>query len=53
VLPELKARGKCVLVITHDDHYFSLADRVIKLDYGQLVYDRRNSAESLEALLEA
>ena len=39
LLPELKARGKTILVITHDDHYFHLADRVIKLDYGQIVSD--------------
>lgn len=37
LLPELKARGKTVLVITHDDQYFGVADRVLKLDYGQLV----------------
>lgn len=36
LLPDLKARGKAVLVITHDDHYFDLADRLIKLDYGKL-----------------
>jgi putative ATP-binding cassette transporter len=36
LLPELKARGKTVLVITHDDRYFGLADRLIKLDYGKL-----------------
>ncbi len=39
LLPDLKARGKTVLVITHDDHYFHLADRVIKLDYGQIASD--------------
>ncbi|MDR5776818.1 MULTISPECIES: cyclic peptide export ABC transporter [unclassified Caballeronia] len=37
LLPDLKARGKTVLVITHDDRYFALADRYIKLDYGQIV----------------
>jgi putative ATP-binding cassette transporter len=26
-----------VVVITHDDRYFHLADRYVKLDYGQLV----------------
>jgi putative pyoverdin transport system ATP-binding/permease protein len=36
LLPELKARGKTVLVISHDDKYFDVADRVIKLDYGKL-----------------
>ena len=39
-LPELRDRGKTVLVISHDDHYFHLADRVIKLDYGKIEYDR-------------
>jgi putative pyoverdin transport system ATP-binding/permease protein len=37
LLPELKARGKTVLVITHDDRYYHIADRVIKLDYGTVV----------------
>jgi len=37
MLPELKARGKTVLVISHDDRYYHLADRTMKLDYGQLV----------------
>ncbi len=36
LLPELKRRGKTVLVISHDDKYFHVADRVIKLDYDQL-----------------
>ena len=36
LLPELRARGKAVLVITHDDRYFSCADRLIRLDYGKI-----------------
>ncbi|MDB6020786.1 MAG: cyclic peptide transporter, partial [Pedosphaera sp.] len=47
LLPELKARGKTVLVITHDDNYFHLADRLIKLDYGQLTKPARVNGESL------
>lgn len=39
LLPELRARGKTVLVVTHDDRYFDRADRVLKLDYGKLVSD--------------
>jgi putative pyoverdin transport system ATP-binding/permease protein len=37
LLPELKARGKAVVVITHDDKYYTLADRLIKLESGQIV----------------
>jgi putative ATP-binding cassette transporter len=36
LLPELKARGKAVLVVTHDEQYFHVADRVVRLDYGKL-----------------
>jgi putative ATP-binding cassette transporter len=36
LLPELKARGKAVLVISHDDRYFHVADRVVRLDEGTL-----------------
>lgn len=37
LLPELKRCEKAVLVITHDDQYFDLADRIIKLEYGQVL----------------
>jgi putative pyoverdin transport system ATP-binding/permease protein len=40
LLPALKARGKTVLVITHDDRFYHMADRVIKLDYGQIQTDK-------------
>ncbi len=36
LLPELKNKGKTVLVISHDDQYFYLADRIVKLEYGQV-----------------
>jgi putative pyoverdin transport system ATP-binding/permease protein len=41
LLPELKQRGKLVFAISHDDRYFAIADRVVKLDYGQVEYDKR------------
>ena len=41
LLPNLKARGKLVIVISHDDRYYHVADRIIKLDYGRIDYDRR------------
>ena len=37
VLPELRAQGKTVLVISHDDRYFHLGDRLLRLESGQLV----------------
>jgi putative pyoverdin transport system ATP-binding/permease protein len=39
LLPELKRRGKLIFAISHDDRYFHVADRVIKLDYGQVESD--------------
>jgi len=53
ILPDLKARGKAVVVITHDDRYFSVADRVIKLDYGKLVQDKRAAVRPHESVLKA
>jgi putative pyoverdin transport system ATP-binding/permease protein len=39
LLPALKKRGKTVFVVSHDDRYFNVGDRVIKLDYGQVTED--------------
>lgn len=36
LLPELKNKGKTVLVVSHDDRYFHLAERVVKLEDGKL-----------------
>lgn len=36
LLPDLKARGKTALVITHDDQYFSIADRCLRMDLGKI-----------------
>lgn len=40
LLPQLREQGKTILCISHDDRYFRYADRIIKLDYGQVEYDR-------------
>ncbi len=37
LLPELKKKGKCVIAITHDDRYFELADKLIKLEMGKII----------------
>lgn len=36
LIRELRDRGKLVVVISHDDRYFDVADRVIRLDDGQI-----------------
>lgn len=36
ILPELKARGKSVVVISHDDRYYHVADRILKMDEGKI-----------------
>jgi putative ATP-binding cassette transporter len=36
LLPDLRQRGKAVVVITHDDRYFHLSDRIVKLEEGRV-----------------
>jgi len=36
LLPELKSRGKTVLVITHDDRFTGAADRCLRMEEGRL-----------------
>jgi putative pyoverdin transport system ATP-binding/permease protein len=42
LLPTMKARGKVVIAITHDDHYFDVADKVLRMNQGKLeVYSEK------------
>lgn len=43
LLLRMKAEGKIVIAITHDDHYFDVADRVIKMDMGKIDYQAKGS----------
>lgn len=36
LLPALQARGKTIVVISHDDRYFDCADRCLRIEHGQL-----------------
>ena len=56
LLPGLKARGKTVIAITHDDRYFHLCDRLLRLTTGQLdelapsrIEESKISGEALHA----
>lgn len=37
LLPEVQAMGKTIIAVTHDDHYFHVADRVLKMEEGRMV----------------
>jgi len=37
LLPELKNKGKCIIAISHDDRYFHVADKVMKMEFGKIV----------------
>jgi putative ATP-binding cassette transporter len=39
LLRELKTRGKTVFVISHDDRYYDVGDRLLKFENGQLLSD--------------
>lgn len=41
LLPELRAKGHLLVVISHDDRYFHLADRVVQMRAGQIVDDQQ------------
>jgi putative ATP-binding cassette transporter len=42
VLKRLQEQGKTIVAVTHDDRYWPVADRVVKMEYGAIVDDRRN-----------
>ena len=48
LLPELKARAKAVIVISHDDRYYYVADHVIKLDSGKLQPQYRSAVAMMD-----
>lgn len=37
ILPELKERGKAVVVVSHDDRYFHVADKLVYMENGRIV----------------
>ncbi|MBF0397780.1 MAG: ATP-binding cassette domain-containing protein [Desulfobacterales bacterium] len=39
LLPDMKAEGKTVIAVTHDERYFHAADRIIKMEYGKIIND--------------
>jgi putative ATP-binding cassette transporter len=37
LMPELKRRGLTIVAVTHDDHYFDVADRRLHMEEGRLI----------------
>lgn len=37
LIPKLKAEGKTIIAVTHDDRYFQYCDKLLKFDYGKIV----------------
>lgn len=48
IIANLKRRNKAVVVISHDDRYHHLADRILKLEDGRVLFD--GSSEELFSL---
>lgn len=40
ILPSLRARDKAVVIISHDDRYFDIADQILVMESGKLVDSR-------------
>jgi len=36
LLPRMKEKGKVIIAITHDDHYFDVADKIVRMDMGKI-----------------
>jgi len=34
LLPEMKRQGKIIIAISHDDHYYDVADKILELEHG-------------------
>lgn len=55
LLPELRDRGHLLVVISHDDRYFHLADRVVRMQAGRIaaIEERRQPATASPATVAA
>ena len=49
LLPELRAKGHLLVVISHDDRYFHIADRVITMKAGRIAEERVRAPQQAAA----
>lgn len=50
ILPDMKAMGKTLFIVTHDEQYFDCADRILFLQEGKLV-EKSLSADVISAYI--
>ncbi|WP_340203691.1 cyclic peptide export ABC transporter [Ascidiimonas sp. W6] len=43
LIPQMKAAGKIIIAITHDNHYFDVADKILELREGKMNLLPKNS----------
>ncbi|WP_163006531.1 hypothetical protein, partial [Pseudomonas viridiflava] len=44
LLPELKQQGKTIIVISHDDRYFYIADQLVRMQAGKIDVEQVQNA---------
>ncbi|WP_226506695.1 cyclic peptide export ABC transporter [Pseudomonas sp. MWU16-30317] len=49
LLPEMKRQGRTLIVISHDDRYFHIADQLIRMDKGRVAIERVDTPDPLPA----
>lgn len=47
LIHQLRAMGKTIIAITHDDEYYEYADRLIKFDYGRILEFEYSKTEKI------
>ncbi len=50
LLPEIRRQGRTLVLVSHDDRYFHVADRVIRLQAGGIVEQRARAEAPLRAI---
>jgi cyclic peptide transporter len=48
LLPDMRSKGKIIIVITHDEPYYGVADKLIKMDAGMPRFIRYNAQKQSE-----
>ena len=46
IIPDLKKRGKTVILISHDDRYYEIADKIVTMRNGSIESIRKPNTES-------